>query len=119
MSYVDFIVVPLKRGKEQEYKKICETFASFMKNHGLVAYCEAIADEVPHGKVTDFYRAVQATDDETVVAAFCTWPDKTSRDKAWEAFMKEPNIHSGQDGGVFDGKKMFYGGFKPLFQFGK
>ena len=117
--YVDFIVLPLKKGKEDGYKKLCESFSAVMKNHGLLSYCEAVADDVPHGKVTDFYRAVQAGDDETVVAAFCTWPDKSTRDKAWEAFMKDPKIHAQQDHGLFDGKKMFYGGFKPLFQFNK
>lgn len=118
MNYVDFIVVPLKKGKESEYKKMCESFATFMKEQGLISYCEAVADDVPHGKVTDFYRAVQATDDDTVVAAFCTWPDKGTRDQAWAGFMNNPKEAS-PSGALFDGKKMFYGGFKPLFQFSK
>jgi len=119
MSYVDFIVVPLTKGKEQEYKNICEDFAAFMKPHGLLSYWEAVADDVPHGKMTDFYRSVQATDGETVVTAFCTWPDKATRNKAWEAFMSDPKVHTKPGNGVFDGKRMFYGGFKPLFQFSK
>lgn len=119
MNYVDFFVLPLNKGKEAEYKKMCELFASIMKNHGLISYCEAVADDVKHGKVTDFYRAVQATDNETVVAAFATWPDKATRDKAWEAFMKDPKLNEHMHEGIFDGQKMFYGGFKPIFQFGK
>lgn len=118
MNYVDFFVLPLNKGKEAEYKKMCALFEKVMKRNGLLSYCEAIADDVPHGKMTDFYKAVQATDGETVVAAFATWPDKATRDKAWEAMMKDPEMTPQMHEGVFDGKKMFYGGFKPIYQFG-
>ena len=117
MSYVDFFCLPLVKGKEAEYKKQAEIFGKFMKAQGMLSYCEAVADDVPHGKVTDFYRAVEAKEDETVVASFCTWPDKSTRDKAWELMMKDPEINKQkQDEMPFDGKRMFWGGFKPLYE---
>lgn len=115
MSYVDFYCLPLPKGKEEAYKKQAETFAEVMKDHGMINYCEAVADDVPHGKLTDFYRAVDAKDTETVVAAYCTWPDKATRDKAWEFAMKDPRLaDEGPENRVFDGNRMFWGGFKPL-----
>jgi uncharacterized protein YbaA (DUF1428 family) len=42
----------------------------------MLRYCEAVADDVPRGKMTDFYRAVAATEEETVVAAFAVGPIK-------------------------------------------
>ncbi|HYX36505.1 MAG TPA: DUF1428 domain-containing protein [Oligoflexus sp.] len=117
MSYVDFFCLPLPKGKEAEYKATAETFAAVMKEQGMLRYCEAVADDVPRGKVTDFYRAVNADDNETVVASYCVWPDKKTRDKAWEVAMKDPRMTSMTPESMpFDGKRMFWGGFKPLFE---
>ncbi|HXS16520.1 MAG TPA: DUF1428 domain-containing protein [Polyangiaceae bacterium] len=119
MSYVDFFALPLPKGNEGEYKKLAEVFSAVMKPLGLIKYVEALADDVPRGAVTDFYRAVAATEEETVVAAFALWPDKETRDRAWAEGMKDPRMAE-MDGHkrVFDGKRMFWGGFKPLIEIG-
>lgn len=115
MAYVDFFCLPLSTGKEAEYKKMAEIYAAFMKSRGMLSYCEAVAEDVPHGKVTDFYRAVQAKDGETVVASFCVWPDKATRDKAWQDMMNSDEMKTGPM--PFDGQRMFWGGFKPILEF--
>ncbi len=118
MAYVDFFVLPLPAGNEEEYKKQAQVFLEVMKDFGLLRYCEALSDDVPHGKVTDFYRAVAAQENEKVVCAFAVWPDKATRDKAWGEGMKDPrlaNVATHQD--LFDGKRMVYGGFSPLFDY--
>jgi len=118
MSYVDFVCLPIEESKVDAYKPIIEVFATIMKEHGLLEYCEALADDVQRGKVTDFYRAVDAKEGETVIAAFMKWPDKATRDKAWEVGMKDPRMEKlGPDAMPFDGKRMFWGGFKTLFEF--
>lgn len=116
MSYVDFFCVPLPQGKEDIYRQQAEQFASVLKEHGLLSYCEALADDVPRGKVTDFYRAVAAKEGETVVTAFAVWPDKATRDKAWELAMKDPRMQTDPKELPFDGMRMFWGGFKPLVE---
>lgn len=117
MSYVDFFIVPLPAGNKTEYQEQAQIFANVMKDFGLIRYCEALADDVPRGKVTDFYRAVEATEEETVVAAFALWPDKKTRDHAWSEGMKDPRLAS-IDGHkrLFDGKRMVYGGFSPFVE---
>ena len=117
MSYFDFFLLPLPPGNDTEYKKQIETFVEVMKEFGLQYYCEAAADDVPHGEVTDFYRAVAANGEETVVAGFALWPDKSARDRAWSEGMKDPRM-TALDGHkrLFDGKRMIYGGFKPLLE---
>lgn len=118
MSYVDFFCVPLHKSKESAYIAQIKIFGQVMKEHEMLSYCEAASDDVPRGKVTDFYRAVDAKDDEAVVAAFCTWPDKATRDKAWELGMKDPRLNTlnNPEDRPFDGKRMIYGGFKPIFE---
>jgi uncharacterized protein YbaA (DUF1428 family) len=116
MAYVDFFCLPLPKGNEEKYRKQAELFATVMKEHGMLQYCEALADDVPKGEITDFYRAVAAKDGETVVAAFCTWPDKPTRDKAWAASQKDPRFDMSPESMPFDAKRMFWGGFKPLVE---
>ena len=66
-----------------------------------------------HGEVTDFYRAVKAEDGETVVFSFIEWPDKETRDEAWEKIMADESMKPEGDM-PFDGQRMFWGGFEPI-----
>jgi uncharacterized protein YbaA (DUF1428 family) len=116
MSYFDFFCLPLPKGNEEKYREIAIRFAQVMKDHGLLSFCEAEADDVPRGKVTDFYRAVEAKETETVVAAYYRWPDKATRDKAWELAMKDPRISQDPKSMPFDGMRMFWGGFKSIVE---
>ena len=56
--------------------------------------------------------AVQAKDGELVAFSFIEWPDKAFRDQAWEKIMKDKRMQHG--GGLFDGSRMFWGGFAPV-----
>jgi uncharacterized protein YbaA (DUF1428 family) len=114
MTYVDGFILPLPKGKEDEYRKLAETFASKSKEQGALGTIEAIGDNLEHGHTTDFFRAVQASDDENVVFSFILWPNKDVRDKAWEKLMADPDMQPGAQPMPFDGKRMFWGGFKPL-----
>jgi uncharacterized protein YbaA (DUF1428 family) len=118
MAYVDFFVIPLPRGKEDEYKRDAAIFLEVMKEYGLLRYCEAVADDVPHGKQTDFHRAVAANEGETLVAAFAVWPDRETRNRAWNEGMSDPRLGKKDDHvPLFDGKRMIYGGFTPLLTY--
>ena len=113
MAYVDGFILPLSNGKEDAYRKMAEQFASKATELGAIGTVEALGDGLEHGHTTDFYRAVQAKDDENVVFSFILWPDKATRDSAWEKIMSDPEMQpSGEM--PFDGKRMFWGGFKPL-----
>ncbi|GAA3902986.1 DUF1428 domain-containing protein [Sphingomonas limnosediminicola] len=114
MSYIDGFILPLPRGKEDEYRKMAEMFAGKATKLGAIGSVEALGDGLEHGHTTDFYRAVQATEDENVVFSFIIWPDKTTRDSAWEKLMADPEMQPGAQPMPFDGKRMFWGGFNPL-----
>lgn len=113
MSYIDGFILPLKEDKVADYRKMAETFAAKAREHGAIGVVEALGDGLEHGKVTDFYRAVQAEEGENVVFSFIVWPDKSTRDTAWEKIMADPDMQPGGDM-PFDGKRMFWGGFNPI-----
>ena len=79
---------------------------------------EALSNDVPKGEVTDFYRAVKAEDGENVVFSFIEWPDKETRDEAWEKIMADESLKPEGDM-PFAGQRMFWGGFEPILDTAK
>ena len=114
MTYIDGFILPIQDSKLAEYTPMAETFARKAKALGALGSLEAIGDGLEHGKVTDFYRAVNAEDGENVIFSIVIWPDKATRDKGWEKIMADPEMQPGMQAMPFDGKRMFWGGFKPF-----
>jgi uncharacterized protein YbaA (DUF1428 family) len=117
-GYTDGFVVPVPEGKRDAYRELAAKMAKVFRQHGATRVVEAIADDVARGEVTDFYRAVKAEQGETVVFSFIEWPDKTTRDEAWKAIMSDESLKP--EGEMpFNGQRMFWGGFEPLFDTAK
>jgi uncharacterized protein YbaA (DUF1428 family) len=112
-AYTDGFVVPVPEGKRDAYRELASKMAGMFRQHGANRVIEAIADDVKHGEVTDFYRAVKAEEGETVIFSFIEWPDKATRDTAWQAIMADDSMKP--DGEMpFSGQRMFWGGFQPI-----
>ena len=112
-GYTDGFVVPVPEANREAYRDMAAKMAKVFQEHGANRIVEAMADDVSHGKVTDFYRAVKAEDGETIVFSFIEWPDKQTRDAAWAKIMSDESMKP--DGEMpFDGQRMFWGGFEPI-----
>ena len=114
MTYIDGFIMPLRDDKLAAYTPMAETFARKAKALGALGSLEALGDGLAHGHTTDFFKAVQAEDGENVVFSIVIWPDKPTRDAAWEKIMADPEMQPGMQAMPFDGKRMFWGGFKPF-----
>jgi uncharacterized protein YbaA (DUF1428 family) len=114
-DYIDGFVVPVPEAKREAYRELAAKMAKVFREHGALRVVEAIADDVPHGQVTDFYRAVKAEEGETIVFSFIEWPDKATRDAAWQAIMADDTMKP--DGDMpFSGQRMFWGGFDKIVE---
>jgi uncharacterized protein YbaA (DUF1428 family) len=112
-NYTDGFVVPVPEGKRDAYRQLASKMAKVFRQHGATRVIEAIADDVPRGKVTDFYRAVKAENGETVIFSFIEWPDKATRDEAWQKIMSDESLKP--EGEMpFAGQRMFWGGFDKI-----
>jgi uncharacterized protein YbaA (DUF1428 family) len=111
-GYVDGIVAPVPTGKREEYAQLAGKNAKVFLEYGATRVVETLGDDVPHGQVTDFYRAVKAETGETIAFSFIEWPDRAARDQAWQKIMQDSRMQHG--GGLFDGKRMFWGGFEVV-----
>src|SRR3954464_1301619 len=112
-GYTDGWVVPVPTAKRDAYRELAARNAKYFREYGATRLVEAFGDDVPKGEVTDFYRAIKAEDGESVVFAFIEWPDKQTRDQAWEKIMKDERMQP-QGDMPFDGKRMFWGGFEKI-----
>jgi uncharacterized protein YbaA (DUF1428 family) len=116
--YVDGFVLPVKKDRIADYEKIARDAAAVWLEHGALSVVECVADDVSYGEVTSFPRAVQATDDETVVFSWITYESRESRDEVNKKVMADPRMHpDGSESEMpFDMKRMFFGGFKPVVE---
>ncbi|WP_235577946.1 DUF1428 domain-containing protein [Pseudoxanthomonas sp. Root630] len=118
-SYVDgFILAAPSNGKEA-FTDFANTFDAIFMEYGAARIIEAWGDDVTHGKQTDFFRAVQAKDDENVAFSWVEWPDKAARDAGTKKVMEDPRMDpSNKDNPPmpFDGQRMVYGGFTPVVE---
>ena len=96
MTYVDGFVIAVPTANKDAFIKHASEADSVFLELGATRILECWADDVSHGKQTDFYRAVEAKEDEAVVFSWIEWPDKPTRDAAMgrmEELMKtDPRI---------------------------
>lgn len=118
MSYVEGFVLAVSSDKKQEFIETATGVDAIFLEYGALRVMECWGDDVPRGELTDFYKAVKAKDDETVVFSWIIWPDKDTKTSAMEEMMKDPRFAAGENPMPFDGRRMIFGGFQPVIDLG-
>ncbi|HVE68462.1 MAG TPA: DUF1428 domain-containing protein [Solirubrobacteraceae bacterium] len=113
--YVDGFVLPVPKGKVDEYRKIARLAGKVWREHGALQYVECVAEDVSRGKLTSFPRSVDAKRGETVVFAWIVYRSRAHRDKVNEKVMADPRM-SGMDPEDMpvDMKRLIHGGFEVI-----
>ena len=112
MPYIEGFVAAVPTANKDAYIKHASEAIEYFKGLGATRFVECWGDDVPKGEVTDFYKAVQAKDDETVIFSWIEYPDKATRDAANEKMANDPEMANMEM--PFDGKRMIFGGFVPV-----
>jgi len=121
MSYIDGFVLAVPTADRQAFIDYARQFDPVFIEYGATRVVECWGDDVPDGKLTDFRRSVQATTEESVVFSWVEWPDKATRDEGMKKMMQDPRMDPATPGNPpmpFDGKRMIFGGFDPVFELG-
>lgn len=114
-AYVDGFILPVSEGNREAYREMATKASAIFLEYGAVRVVEALGDDVPEGKVTDYRRAVKQADGEDVVYSWIEWPDKATRVEGWNKVMADPRMQPEEGKPMpFDGKRMFWGGFEML-----
>jgi uncharacterized protein YbaA (DUF1428 family) len=118
MRYVDGYVVPVPKRKLKAYRSLAQKAGKVWRDHGALEYMECVADDVKPGKRTSFPQSVKLKPGETVVFAYIVYKSRAHRDRVNAKVMKDPRLANMMDPKAmpFDGKRMFWGGFKSLVE---
>lgn len=126
MSYIDGFVIAVPTANKAKFIEHAKLGDSVFIDLGATRVLECWGDDIQDGQVTDFRKAVKATDEETVVFSWIEWPDKETRDIAYAKMTEwmnnpekaDPRMNPELNPMPFDGKRLIYGGFKPLVELG-
>ena len=117
MTYVQGFVAAVPTANRSAYEAHARQALRLFKDYGDMRFVESWGDDVPRGKRNDFQAAVQATGDETVVFSWIEYPDRATRDAAFEKMMADSRMQDMPEM-PFDGKRMILGGFDPFVDTG-
>ena len=112
-GYVDGCLTPVRGEDRDAYLAFAAESAAVFRDHGALRVVEGWGDDVPAGTRTDYARAVDLAEGEVACYSWIEWPSKDARDAGWQAVMADPRMANRAM--PFDGKRMVYGGFTPIF----
>lgn len=117
MSYIDGFAFTVPKSNLEDYKKLATRTADLFKDLGATGYAESLGDDVPHGQVTSFPRAVMAKDDDVVILQWIQYASKADRDRIGAKVMQDPRMKAIMAESKVDMKHMIYGGFETFVSF--
>ena len=114
MAYVDGFLLAVPKKNRDKYLKMARLGGKVWKDHGALAYVEAVADDVKSGKWTSFPQAVKLKKGEEVWFSYAVYRNRAHRDRVMKKVMVDKRFDAYKDPKKmpFDGKRMIWGGFK-------
>ena len=116
MTYVTVFLTPLPTANKERYIESARQGWELFRKYGALQSVEAWGVHVEDGKTTDFKRAVKLEEGEQVVFSWLIWSDRETADAAWARMQDDPAMKDFDM--PFDGKRMIWGGFEPVFESG-
>lgn len=116
--YVDGFVLAVPRANLAAYRKIARLAGKVWREYGALEYIECVEDDVKPGKLTSFPQAVKLKEGEVVVFSWIVYRSRRARDSINAKVMKDPRLAKMMNPQAmpFDGKRMFFGGFKTIVE---
>lgn len=112
--YVDGFVLAVPKENKQLYLELARKAAEKFKSYGATRVVECWQNDVPHGKNTDFFGAVKATENEDVLFSWVEYPSKEIRDESMKKMEDDPEMKEQFSQMPFDGSRMIFGGFESI-----
>ncbi|MHA7886474.1 DUF1428 domain-containing protein [Roseicyclus sp.] len=116
MTYVQGFLLAVPEARKGEYRQHAAASWAVFRRLGCLSVQENLGVDGEPGKLTSFPQAVKLEEGEAVVFAWMIWPDRATHDAAWGRIMSDPALRAEMGEEMpFDGARMMWGGFEPLF----
>ncbi|AHV94744.1 DUF1428 domain-containing protein [Bordetella holmesii] len=116
-EYVDGYVLAIPSDKLETYRTMAAHAAKVWLAHGALAYRECVGDALdPQHGMRDFRDVAEAGESDIVIFAWIVFSSKSERDRINAIVMNDPRLMEVCVEGVFDPRRMAYGGFQTLVQ---
>ncbi len=119
MKYVDGFVIPVPVDKVQAYRRMAQAAGKIWIEHGALEYMECIGDDLDVRMGKPYPRAFKVKPDETVIFSWIVYKSRAHRDRVNEKVVNDTRMEEMDMKSMpFDFKRMVYGGFKTIVEFG-
>ncbi len=114
--YVDGFVVPVPKKNRATYRRMARKAGTVWREHGALDCVACIADDVKPGKLTSFPQSVKLKPGEVVWFSWVVYKSRRHRNAVMKKVMSDKRLADSMDPKKlpFDGKRMFWGGFKAM-----
>lgn len=118
-EYVDGFVIPVKKNRIADYRKIAKKAGKIWKEYGALDYRECVGEDLKNEWGVQFPKLAGAKADETVVFSWITYKSRKHRDQVNKKVMADERLKCMMDPNdqMFDCKRMGYGGFTTIVSF--
>ncbi len=113
-KYIDGFLLCVPKANLDTYKKMATHAEGIWREHGALDYREGVADDIDGEGFASFSAAAGAREGEVVVFAWILYPSKEARNSINAKVMSDPRLAEMCCEGVFDVKRMCWGGFATL-----
>lgn len=112
--YVDGFVIPIKKSKLKEYKKLATLGRKVWLEYGALDYYECVGDDYKIYGGIPFPKLCKLKPGETVVFAFVVYKSRAHRNRVNKKVHTDERLCGHQGPMPFDMKRFTCGGFKTL-----
>jgi len=119
-NYIDGFVFPIPQKHLSAYQAVGQKVAAIWQEHGALAYCEYVGDDMHLQGTQSFTQMVNATADEVIVFGYVVFPSKEVRDLANQKVKNDARMNElvaplvNPNNIIFNAQRMVFGGFKAL-----
>ena len=115
-KYIDGFVIPVPKANMAEYKRVATLASEVWREHGALEYIEAVGDDFPvcGDEGTPAPDLVGASGEESLVFSYIVYESREHRDAVNAKVMEDSRMKQicPAVNGVFDVKRMLFGGFR-------